>query len=394
MSPLRLVLVTGRFWPLADDQPRLLAELADQLVEQGASVTVVTAQCHKSWPARALLRRTPVFRLNRPATRVWGTFRYLRALSNWLWERREQTDLVYVCGLREEAYAALGTLGGSGLPVVLRAEGVGRGGDCHWQKTAAFGSRVAGRCRKADALVVSSDLAADELRAARYPPERIELIPDGVPARGPRSAEDRRTAREALADVHPILAVAEDAPLVLYAGPIRENLGLFDLVAAWSDVVRRWPQARLWLAGDATGADALWSDIQQSGLSDTIIFPGAFDLLDDVLPAADLFVLPTREPLDSLALIEAMAAGVPVVASATAGTQRLAASDCAALTPAGDADDLAATICRLLADKPAAGRLAAAASQLASRQHRIEQTTQAHLALFRRLVSARSLALS
>jgi glycosyltransferase involved in cell wall biosynthesis len=342
-----------------------------------------------------VLGRTPVFRLHRSATRVWGTFRYLRALSSWLWERREQTDVVYVAGLREEAYAALGALRGSGVPVVLRARGIGRLGDCHWQKSATLGSRIATRCRTADAIVATSQCAAQELKAARYPADRIEIIPDGVRQDGGECRPSRRAAREALAEVHPILQVFGDAPLALYAGPIRENIGLFDLVRAWPMVLERWPQARLWLAGDATGADALWEEIQELGLSENVIFPGAFDAFDDLLPAADLFVLPAHEPFGSGALLEALAAGIPVVAARTPFTEHvLTDGEHALLTPPTNIAALAEAMCRILSDPPLHGRLSSAARELARRRHNLQQTAEAHLSLFRRLTATRDLAVS
>lgn len=392
---LRIVLVSGRYWPLADDEERFLVELAEQLIEAGAKLTVVTSMGHKSWPERVVLGRTPIVRLHRSATRVWGTFRYLRTLSSWLWEQREQTDLVYVAGLREEAYAALGTLGGSGIPVVLRTQGLGRQGDCHWQKTVAFGGRIANRCRTADAIVAGNECAVEELVAARYPPERIERIPNGARQRGGEHRPTRRAAREALADVHPILQVADDAPLALYAGPIRENVGLFDLVRAWPAVLERWPQARLWLAGNATGADALWTEIQELGLSDAIIFPGAFDRFDDLLPAVDLFVLPAHEPLSSVTMLEALAEGVPVVASRTPLTERLLTDgENALLTLPGSVDTLGEAMLRLLSDGPLHGRLSSAGRDLAARRCNLAQTVETHLNLFRRLASPKPLVIS
>ena len=51
MTPLRLVLVTRRFWPLVDECENLLARLAAELAQQGASVTVLTARTQAAWPA-------------------------------------------------------------------------------------------------------------------------------------------------------------------------------------------------------------------------------------------------------------------------------------------------------------------------------------------------------
>ncbi|MEQ8790719.1 MAG: glycosyltransferase family 4 protein [Pirellulaceae bacterium] len=394
MNALRLVLVTGRFWPLAADEERLLADLVEELAAGGVTVTVVTAQGHKSWPTMVVQRGVPIVRLPRSNARVWGAFRYQRTLAQWLAEHRREFDLVYVVGMRDEALAVLGAAG-SGFPVVLRAVGLGETGDCQWRRSIHFGGRIASRCRAADAVVAASETSSEELRRAGFSPDRIELIADGVTRRPRKDAASQLRARAELSEVHPILAVPPDAPLVFYSGPIRENQGLLDLVAAWPLVLQHWPTAKLWLTGDATGADLLWNEIQQSGLTDTIILPGSFDFFDEILPAADVVVHAARESSSSLTVIESMAAGVPVVATRTPLMESLLdADEEALLTPVGDHEALAAAIGRLLADSALTHRLAEAAWRKYERRHTIEKMSQDHLSLFGRLVSTRTLALS
>lgn len=394
MTPLRVALVTGRFWPLAADEERLLADLAVALADGGAAVTVVAAQGHKSWPAHLDFRGLPVVRLPRSAARVWGAFRYQRSLAQWLLEHRREVDVLYVAGMRDEAYALLGAAGAGGPPLVLRAQGLGVRGDCQWHKSVHFGSRIAGRCRTADALVAPSNVAADELRQAGFPPQRIEVIADGVPPKPRKTAASFARSRAELAEAHPILVVPPEAPLVFYSGPIRDNPGLFDLIAAWPHVLQRFPQARLWLVGDATGADILWDEIQQASLTDTVILPGSFDLLDEVLPAASVVVHAAREPTPSAMLLEAMAAGVPIVATRTALTESLFDDGAALLTPPDDVGALAAALCRLLENAEQGRGMAESAWQKWRSRHTIARMAKDHLALFRRLLPTRTLALS
>jgi glycosyltransferase involved in cell wall biosynthesis len=282
-----------------------------------------------------------------------------------------------------------------GFPVVLRAVGLGRSGDCQWHKSVHFGGRIASRCRAADAVIAPNTVAVEELRHAGLDPRKIEQIDDGVPPRRRKDAALQQRARAELADVHPVLVVPQDAPFVLYSGPIRENPALLDLVAAWPIVLQRRPSARLWLAGDATGADSLWNEIQQADLTDSIILPGSFDHFDDLLPAVNVYVHAAHQSAPSLTMLQAMAAGVPIVANRTPLTESLLDDEAdALLTPPGDHAALAEAIMHVLADGPVADRLAEAAWRKSSQRHTIGQMAQKHLSLFGRLVSSRILAMS
>ena len=112
MSPMRLVLITRRFWPLVGGAEGVMANLAAEFASRGMEVTLLTAQWHPDWPVRVRYRGASVVRLSNPSLRGWGTFRYMRALERWLRHRAGQYDLVYVSMLKHDAYAALGATGG------------------------------------------------------------------------------------------------------------------------------------------------------------------------------------------------------------------------------------------------------------------------------------------
>ena len=89
----------------------------------------------------------PLLRLRGSAAGGWGTLRWMYALSRWLAE--VELDGVLVAGLRHEACVALGWAAKSGdSALLLAAEG-----DLAWQQSAAFGARIASRCREARIVV-------------------------------------------------------------------------------------------------------------------------------------------------------------------------------------------------------------------------------------------------
>ena len=162
MSPLRLVLVTRRFWPLMGRAARATANLAAELVSRKIDVTVLTVRWHPLWPAEVTCGGVPVVRLAGPPGRGRSTTRYVRALARWLEQNQDRYDLVYVSMLKHEAYAARRATR-KGAPVVLRAEAAGRFGDCVWQLEAKRGRRIKQACMKADALIGPSRLIEQEL---------------------------------------------------------------------------------------------------------------------------------------------------------------------------------------------------------------------------------------
>jgi glycosyltransferase involved in cell wall biosynthesis len=389
MTRLRLVLVTRKFWPLVGDAESVMAGLAAELQQLGVQTTVVTAQWDRSWPRQMVYREVPVVLLPHAPRHGWGTLRYMYALSRWLRQHQSEIDVVCVSLLKHDAYAALGALRHTPVPVVLRCESGGSSGDCHWQETVAFGSRIKSRCQLADEFVAPDAFIADELRGAGYAIERTQTIANGVPIGPPRTPANRTTARAALAEAHPLLEVAEYSPLVVYAGPLEERMGLSELVRAWPAVADAWPGAKLWLVGEGTYDAKLWDQIKHRGLAEQAIMTGSFDELDGVLHAADLFVLPSHEEGTSPALLTAMAVGVPMLVTDSPGRRELlAGGELGRLVPPHDAHALGAAMIQTLKEPRSAASLAAGRRRI-EQQFSTARMAAEHLQLFQRLLAAK-----
>jgi glycosyltransferase involved in cell wall biosynthesis len=385
VKPLRLVFVTRRFWPLIGGSEKLMANLAVELAGRGCRVTVLTSRWRPRWPERISFHELPVVRLAAPPQRGWKTFLYMRAVARWLKQNRDEYDLVYVSGLRHEAYAALRAVGGR-VPVVLRAESAGRSGDCLWQTEAGCGRRIRRRCMEAAALVGPSRGVERELLAAGYPGSLIHYVPNGVAIPPPRSPTAKAAARKTLRDANKVLDVPHWAPLALYAGWMDPSKGLGHLLSAWGQVLARWPHVRLWLAGDGPDRAGLKGQIEAMNLGGRVALVGVFDTVDELFSAADLFVLPLLEGGGSLSLVEAMAAGLPIVAGDTpANRDVLCDGREGLLVPADDPGALCGAILRLLEQHDLAARLGAAAQQRAAAEFSLAAVADAHVTLFERL---------
>lgn len=389
--PLRLVLVSRRFWPLTGGAEAVMSNLAAGLAAAGCDVRLLTARWEHSWPSAARHRGVEVVRLPQPKLRVWGTLRYMAALASWLRAQRATFDLVYVSMLKHDAYVAVGAGRRLGFPVALRAEGAGLTGDIHWQLGDRFGTRIARRCREAQALVAPSAAILRELVAAGYPRERLHFIANGVsvPA-APVDATRRAAARARLAQAEPGGALPPDARLVVFVGRLHEGKGLLGLLDAFRRVVDRDRRAVLWLVGEGPQREALHGRVADLGLAAHVLLTGAVDDVEPLLAAADLFVLPSREEGMSVALLEAMAAGLPVVASEIPGNQALVEPEQDGwLAPVDDPAAWAEAILLGLDAPDEARRRALAARQRVIEEFSLELMVEEHRSLFQSLVDAR-----
>jgi len=391
MTGLRVVLISRRFWPLVGGAENTIADLAIGLRRRGAKPTVLTAKWAPDWPERTYYNGTPVLRLPNPRGLGWGTFRYMAALSRWLRKNHNQIDVVCVSKLQFDAYAAIGALRGTGIPVVLRAEDAGLAGDCQWQRRSRFGSRFRQRCQWADAIVAPNEAIVQELHQAGYALKRIVQIAEGVGPGAAGTRGKRRDARLALAGVNSDMQVSVEAPVAVYVGRFGKHKGLMRLIKAWRTVVNRWPTARLWLIGDGPYRDKLWRQIVDRDLQHNVVMPGTFEDIDGVLEAANVFVHPATEPGIARALLEAIAAGLPVVATETPDLCRhegITDAPTEFASP-GDAAALSDAVIRVLDQPPPKKTLQAARSQILQ-QHSTNRMVNEHLQLFERLMQSKT----
>jgi len=386
MNPLRLLIVTPRYWPLADDMERGLATLAEALLEHDVRSTILTAAWGPDWPSQVIHREIPVHRVRHPPQGGWHTFRFLRRVARWLREHRGQFDVVYVSNLRNEAYATIGALPGGQVPVVLRADEH----DGAWQEQARFGRRIKVRCQQAAAIAVNTDRSAQTLVDAGYDRRQVHVIPWGVPAAPVRSSAARIEARQALAAANHDLAAGDVTPVAVCVTRLDNCSTLRPLISAWKTVSARWPGAKLWLIGDGPQRHDVYDVIVDHGMHRDLFMPGSFDELGDVFQAADVCIAVNRSVAESPALLEAMAVGLPIIAEATDANRDVLTDNVQGfLVQSQDVPALTSAISTLLETPHLAARMSEAARLLATQQHSIAASTSQHLSLFGQLVSSK-----
>ncbi len=387
MSRLRLVIVTRRFWPVAGAAERAIANLAAELVARGVDVALVTLRWEDSWPDRIDYRGVSVVRLPWTATGFLGLRRWLRNLSHYLRENADRYDAAYVCGLRHDCPVALKAIQRRRGAVVLRADSSGRTGDCLWQLESGSGRRIKRLAMKADAFVGPTEITHRELIAAGYPRDRIHRILGGVPVRRPADAAGKLAARWALENVNTLLHCPFETPLAVYTGRLDEPNGASSAIDAWRLVVRRWPNARLWLVGANANQSALNRQIDAAGLLGRVVIPGVFADVTELLAAADAAVVDSDNGQSQALLLEAMAAGLPIAATDKPEHRTVVEGpSCARLFPPGNGEVLGRILVDLFDDPKEANRLGESARVCAERDYEIGRVADDHLAMLENLV--------
>ena len=213
-------------------------------------------------------------------------------------------------------------------------------------------SRLEGRnARRADKVFVTSE-HSQKVAGEAYglAPGKMALVPEGIDL---RVWDDSRIGPLARREARPtILSVARQYP--------RKNTQM--LIAAIPAVRAEVPGVRLRIVGGGPMLSSLRMQADRLGLGEVVEFMGEVARDEAVRQAyfqADVFCLPSLQEGFGIVFLEAMAAGLPIVAARTAAVPEVAPDgEAALLTPPGDHRALEAALIRLLKDRDMSARLA------------------------------------
>jgi glycosyltransferase involved in cell wall biosynthesis len=221
-------------------------------------------------------------------------------------------------------------------------------------------------CRLADSVLVNADSVKEWLVEDGYDPSKIVVIRNGIDmsgydGRAPRvhGRPDGGTRRE--------FGVPASAPLVAVVGRINPSKGLEYFLQAAARVHQRHPDARFLIVGggpDVGYRASLENSARTLGLADRVIFAGHRSDLPRIISDVTVSVLSSLSEAMPNAVLESMAAGVPVVATRVGGVPEAVEDGMTGLlVPPADAASLAAAVSRVLENPALALRLGRAGQQ-------------------------------
>jgi glycosyltransferase involved in cell wall biosynthesis len=211
---------------------------------------------------------------------------------------------------------------------------------------------------------------------------RMTWIPNGVDADrfAPPSSATRRAARAALG----LDATAPVFGCVASLTPVKRHV---DLIEAFASVHAKLPAARLLLIGDGPLRATISEQIASLGLQDAVDLLGDRSNIETLLPALDVALLTSSTEGMSNAILEAMACGLPVIATSVGGNLQLVEHQASGLlVPPANPAALAGAMLAL-ADMPALRRtMGAAARARIEREFSLDAMAQSYDRLYRRLL--------
>jgi glycosyltransferase involved in cell wall biosynthesis len=220
--------------------------------------------------------------------------------------------------------------------------------------------------RACDRVIVVSRAIGSVVERAGVAAERLRLVYEGVPDRAPAAG-----GREALAD----LGIPPGVPVVGNVAALTGHKDHATLVEAIALLRARIPEARLLVAGEGELRPALEARVRDRGLGDRVVFAGFRRDLDRLLPAFSVFCLSSRLEGLGTSLLDAMAFGLPVVATAAGGIPEAVEDGVTGrVTPPGDPAALAEALADVLGDEARRQALGAA-----GRRRFLERFTADHM---------------
>jgi glycosyltransferase involved in cell wall biosynthesis len=318
-------------------QERVALELGAGQVAAGHEVSVVSLAPEPDGPLADAFRARGVTVRNVPKRSGIDLTLTLRLALAF---RRGRLDVVHTHNRMPLIYgAAAGKL--AGATVVHTRHGPGRG---------SRGEQFlrAGAGRLVDAYVAVSPELGDLARSlGDCGPDKLRVIENGIDLdRFGGAAAERQAARAAL-------GIPDDAWVVGSVGRLAPEKDYPLLVRALAPLLG--PRARLLLVGDGGESQAIAAEASARGVRDFVVLPGARDDIPRLLAAMDVFALSSRMEGLPLCTLEAMAAGLPVVATAVGGLPGLIDEGLTGyLVPARDEEALRRRLYALQADPEAA----------------------------------------
>jgi glycosyltransferase involved in cell wall biosynthesis len=362
----RVVILTTFFRPVVGGVESTAERLARYLHADGCSVRVLTKRVTASLPDVEQMDGVRVDRIGPPGERTGGgKWRLAPHAAAWLVGHAASYDVVCCVDYRGIGIAAIAARAVTGRPVVLQAQttGVlsGRNADAmlagwrvpphgllarilRWPFLATY--------RRADAFACISHEIEREVLAAGLPRERVHYLPNAVDMARFRPADmaERNTLQRQL-------EVTAGTVVCLFIGRLSREKGLMDLMEAWR--LAAPANAVLLVAGpDMVGHEwdvgaAARDYAERHDLRASVRFLGSISDVALLLRAADIVIQPSHFEALGLSAIEALASGVPVIASAVGGLLEFVVDgENGKLCPAQDAHALAACI-RMLVDDTA-----------------------------------------
>lgn len=337
---LKVLMLTDYFPPHAGGVERVVYELSRRLASRGTGITVLTINTQQAATRESVegveVVRVPGFDLTRSTGAQLAVSLHAWPVLLRILEAR-RVDLIHAHNL----FFHLSLIGAllsraSGVPLVTTAH-LGSvehlGGT--YGRLASLYERSAGALivRRSHKIIAVSDAVARHTRRLGARPDSVITIPNGVDTR----------------QFSPATSTGESPSRVIFVGRLVFNKGPQFLIDAIPEVLDRHPGTHFDIVGDGPMRRELQARALRQGSNGHVRFLGERNDVERLLATADVFVRPSLLEGMSLTVLEAMACGLPVIATPVGGTAEVVEDGANGyLVEPGNRGQLAGRLCTLL----------------------------------------------
>jgi glycosyltransferase involved in cell wall biosynthesis len=387
----RVCMLTTRFYPDHGGGALQAMRLCQKLAEREVSAFVIAGRKNGT-AVEHTVQDIPVVRVPLPRREGMAVLSFYWRILKRLVARRREYDLIHAHAIHHHAY--VGFLVGHLLNKPVIAKIVGSGIDTPER---VRGRRLGGiqvrLMSLATRVVVTSQELYDRTVSEGFPATRMVSIPNGTDTQlfCPVGDAERLGLRKSL-------GLPSEALVAVFVGAVRSVKGIDVLAKAWPRLAASWPSLHICLVGPYRKEEHWGIDPEYVGklqrhfaLGDDagmrVHFVGQVSNVSDYLQAADLFVFPSRSEGMPNALLEAMACGLPFVATRLGCIEEMSPPEQRPyLVDVDDADGLAEAIIALARDADARRRLGAAVRQTVEAQYSLDAVADRYVRLYLNLL--------
>jgi len=309
-----IIMVGRSFYPTIGGYQTQALRLGNDLIEQGIDASIVTELYDKSLNTSEVMGKLPVRRIS--ANWFLRKIKYVRkylwvswglSLFCFLFRKRNDFNILYVYFTDKYSFVAVLCAKLLGKRIVMR-EGVAIRKRVSNRNKPRWNANWGGRFSrktivKSDIFVAVSRELSILLKNEGISEERIRYIPNGIPIEKPIKSDENTSGQNAL-----------------ITGRLSDNLkGVDILLKAWAIVISKFKDAHLTVLGDGPEKTKLEKQAKDLGVYKSVHFCGYKTNVKDYLAIANIFVFPSRGEGMPNALLEAMAFGLPCIATPVGG---------------------------------------------------------------------------
>lgn len=380
---VRILMVSPQYRPIVGGYERAAERLSVVLAARGHRVTVIAERRNTAWLQEELIDGICVRRLWCAYRPRFHTITALASFAMFLLAEGRRFDVWHVHQYGH--HAALAVTLGKVLrrPIVLKLTNTADQGLAHSAASGRFASLTTFLLKRATAVVALTREMVGEAKAFGISAERIHCLGNGVDTALFCSRD--QTQRALLKQVLGIGA----SRVVLFVGRLAEEKNPQGLIQAWTAALSSLPvDWKLVFVGNGPMRDALEASVEGQCRDGSVLFAGQQNNIEQWMGAADIYVLSSRNEGLSNTLLEAMASGLPVVATRVSGISELVEEPGAGLVAAvGDMDALAQALVQLASDNTLREKMGAIGRQVISERYSIEVVAARHEDMYRRLLA-------